>query len=493
MNTSDNTTSEESKATASLSESNALAQSNTNIPFWELTQYHQQLQEKYKDTQPADNVINPDTTDLITFNGYYALNTAPGAFFAIDTNMHMVSGATAPIYDVAFLLSLDGKTSARFAYTGTFDGTQLIQKDKDGFSIDLLLTHTDGSDETTALCAGFITLPHQAPAAVSGSTYNNPIPYSLYIGDYYVMPTPNSVQQKPVKVMRIKDQYQIFYDGGKNDGILQPVPSYTYNMNMYFFTFQQEDLTVQLIMGTASAKGFACNNMTADAKQNLTTRALQTVVAPDMAPMGLANINSNVLAQQSGYYQLPSIGPKAFLSIQAQYVNAIIADMYVVMISISMDGVTSKGYYFDDTMTFTDNTLSMPNQSVSLTFNREYDAAQGSLATITGSINAQVVNGFTYLNPVPLSVFGGVPMTNPQGTSLTVVSDNEVTYGGQNFTTDMVNILYVPLMYILAYPAENPTIVMSFGTNGLQGNACIITDNNAIYTVDAIPKSQTKP
>ncbi|HKC67081.1 MAG TPA: hypothetical protein VKG26_02545, partial [Bacteroidia bacterium] len=194
------------------------------------------------------------------------------------------------------------------------------------------------------------------------------------------------------------------------------------------------------------------------------------------------------------------------LSVQAQYLTiAGQLDLYVVMIGISMDGVTATGYTFDTTMTFdtTSNTLTIPatanpndpNLPLSITFNRNYTPANYGLVSITGIIGKTSVAGYTPLNPVPLSVFGGVTMTglkgsNAEGVSLTIVNDNEVIYNGTKIKTDMKSILYVPLMYILAYPSVNPTTVMSFGTDGLRGNTCIITDNNGIYVVYAIPSAQ---
>lgn len=77
-------------------------------------------------------------------------------------------------------------------------------------------------------------------------------------------------------------------------------------------------------------------------------------------------------------------------------------------------------------------------------------------------------------------------MSNAAGIKLTVVNDNEVVYAGTRITTTMNSILYVPLMYILAYPPTSTNTVISFGTDGLKGNTCIITDNNSVYVVSAI-------
>jgi hypothetical protein len=98
------------------------------------------------------------------------------------------------------------------------------------------------------------------------------------------------------------------------------------------------------------------------------------------------------------------------------------------------------------------------------------------------------MTGYTLFNPVPLSAFGGAVMKDPKGDSLTVVSDSEVIYFNSttNVSTTMNNIIYVPIMYILANPAVGPTTEMSFGTNGLNGNTCIVTDVSGVSVVSAI-------
>lgn len=465
------------------------------IPMGELANYHQQIEEKYKNLKSDEIKVDPDSKALMAFNGYYALNiiNAPGAFFTVDTNVLIKDESSNPIYDLALLVSMDGKTSTRIPFTGTFDGAHLIQASTvDGFGVDLTFAHTNGSDGTTASCSGTITLPNQSPVTVSGTTYNNPIPYSMYIGQYYetvplYLKQDGMKEETPLLVMQIKENYQISYDYGTSDGKLQPVKAYIYNLNMYFFSFLKGNQSSRLIMGTAAAGGFACNNMIVNKSTNklTSTRGLQTIPFPDLATFESGNISSCELAKYSGYYHIPSIAPRAFVSIQAQYVN-VIGEDYVVMIGISMDGVTSKGYYFDDTMSFTEKTLAMPDQLINITFNRTFNAEQGSLVSIVGTIGNSPVAGYTLFNPVPLSGFGGIPMTNAEGIKLTVVSDNELIYQGTKIKTTMKNILYVPIMYILAYPSSNPTTVMSFGTDGLKGNTCIVTDNNGVYVVYAI-------
>lgn len=464
-----------------------------SMPMNELSSYHQTMVEKYKDLDPNAIQVNPDASLLMTFNGFYALENAPGAFFAIDTNIYVNSTTNTQINDVALLVSLDGTTSFRFPFTGTFDGTLLKQKSNEpnGLDVELAFVRTDGSNGIIASCLGTIAMQSQPLVNVSGTTYNNPIPIALFTGNYCVK-LQDTKSILPVIVMQIIDT-KIRYDYGTNGANLQEVPSYCYNLNMYFFTFKKDTQSISLIMGTAAANGFACNNMVIDdTTKAVTTRSFLTILNTKQAPLVSPNLSSSTLAALSGYYQIPSEAqPNAFLSIQAQYVTLIgQLDAYVVMISVSTDGITSNGYYFEESnMSFVNNTLTMTlenNYNITLTFDRRYNPKNGSLVSVSGNIGTLAVSGSTLFNPVPLSVFGGAVMSNPAGMKLTVVNDNEVVYSGTRITTTMDSILYVPLMYILAYPPTNTNTVMSFGTDGLKGNTCIITDNNSVYVVNAI-------
>jgi len=464
----------------------------------ELANHHQHLLEEF--TAGKLKAASADATALMAFNGYYTLNQTTGAFFAIDTNV-VVSGKTS-VNHVDLLVSLDGKTSTRHKFTGTFDGTHLTQSDTT-INLNLTFTRTATTGGPTANLKGTISLgTSQALVNVAGNTYNNPIAMALYIGTYYD-------QLTGAKVMEIGANNNLHYATGSTLG-LQAITNYAYNLNMYYFSFTQVTpagaLKIALIMGTATANGFACNNMVVDAKGNTTSRSLLTILKPTIITPGSLNIlQAPALAAFSGYYQLTTGGKgNAFLSVQAQYVTlAGQIDVYVVMLGISMDGVTSTGYTFDDTMSFDGTTLTIPapannkdaNLPLSITFTRSYNAANYGLVSIAGNIGTAKVTGYTPLNPVPLSVFGGAVMTglkgsNAEGVSLTVVNDNEVIYAGTKIKTDMKSILYVPLMYILAYPSTAPTTVMSFGTDGLRGNTCIVTDNNGIYVVYAIPSAK---
>jgi len=157
------------------------------LPTNGLDNYYALLLEKAVNGTPDHE--NPDTPLLMPFNGYYALSST-GAFFAVDTNM-LISQSKKPVYDLCLLISLDGVTSARFPFTGTFDGTNLIQKSStaDEADIELTFTRTDAVYGTTASITGTITLPGKPAANVNGSTYNNPIPATLFAGDYSYIPT----------------------------------------------------------------------------------------------------------------------------------------------------------------------------------------------------------------------------------------------------------------------------------------------------------------
>lgn len=451
----------------------------------DLATYYQQLMNKYSEPHQVKIPTNPYTKKLMPFNGYYTLDNCPGAFFAVDTNMIVSASSPEPVYDLTFVISLDGKTAVRFPFTGTFDGVHLIQQTNiGGLGLHLTFTRNGKGYGCVADCSGDITLPgERSSVIVSGRTYNNPIPASLFIGDYYW-----KEDATPIKVMSIGKNNQLLYDYGSNNGVLKSVSTYVYNMNMYYFSFTDETNEVRLIMGTASVNGFACNNMTVS-ETKVNSRPLLTIPNATKPPIEFYDLGNCNLADFSGYYQTPTPGcPLAFVSIQAQYVTLLpdkSYDLYFIMISISLDGITSKGYYYNPlTMMFDGVTLNMPKQGIALKLTRGYNPVDGSLVSLTGTVNGAEVKGNTLFNPVPLSAFGGVPMTNDKGDILTINNDNSVTYNG----IKMDNIIYVPLMYILAYPADKPTTVMSFGTAGSHGNACIVTQ--AVSTVYAIPKGK---
>lgn len=455
-----------------------------HTPMSELASYHSKLIEKHQNIDLSPALPNAEELALMQFNGYYSLNLlSPGAFFAVDTNVVVTSGK-APVNDLALLISLDGKTSQRFALEGTFENNVLTQgmESGDGLYVKLTFFRSENGESTTATCSGTIRLPNQEEVQVSGMTYNNPIPVSLFTGNYFALKDPTH------PVVQIQSKGGLLYDDNSGSG-LQPVASYCYNMNMYFFSFDMAETneSVRLIMGSSLTGGLVCSCMAIDNdSKSVSSLSLQMITSPNEQPFGFPNLNSRALAKFSGYYQINS-SPGAFVCIQGQYVNAI-GDDYVVLIGVSLDGVISNGYYFEESkMSFENNVLSIPEHSITLTFKKEYNASTGSLASLNGNIGSKTITGETLFNPVPLSAFGGATMTDQNGLAMSIVSDNELIFSGKNFATTMTNILYVPVMYILAYPAENPTIVLSFGTDGLHGNTCIVTDNNSIQTVYAIP------
>lgn len=476
-----------------------------------LADYQLQLLEKYQDAsaRPAQPLTHED---LIAFNGYYTLDTAPGAFFAVDTNIIVVDGF--PIYDISLFVSLNGISSSQYSFTGSFKDNRLVQHSMryEGIDIDLLFTRTDGSDDHTATCAGKITVPDGNPVTVSGYTYNNPIPPAMYAGSYYTAPQGEAFQDNtaaqgasPHKapqhttppVMTIGDQFQVSYDYGDGRG-LQPVSSYVYNMNMYYFVFSPPTVhnhghaatgntTINLIMGTAAAKGFACNNMIVT-HTSTTIRSLYTI--PDANPPASTVYynDSSVLALAglSGYYPLPAISPLAFLAVQATYKTAGSGVRYQVAIVVSMDGRTSESCYFDPaTMSFANNelTVSTTDLNLQVTFKRAYDARRRSLVTATGSVQGHgPLTAYNLLNPVPLMAFGGRPLADAGSDCLVLESETKVTYNG----VEMDDFIYVPLMYILAWPTAKPKVEMSFGTSGLRGNTCIVMDGRALPVSTAI-------
>ncbi|HXU27042.1 MAG TPA: hypothetical protein VN698_07410, partial [Bacteroidia bacterium] len=148
----------------------------------EMATHHQHLLEEFA----AGKLKTPtgDATALMAFNGYYTLNATTGAFFAVDANVVVTAGKAVNTVDL--LVSLDGKTAKRFAFTGKFDGTKLTQSDA-GINVNVTFTRNATGGGATASLKGTVSMPgtSQALVNVAGSTYNNPIAMSLYMGTYY--------------------------------------------------------------------------------------------------------------------------------------------------------------------------------------------------------------------------------------------------------------------------------------------------------------------
>jgi hypothetical protein len=462
----------------------------TSSSIEDISKYHRELENSLQNVNPEEVQLTDDIKNLMDFNGYYTLNNANGAFFSIDTNMVIKKGAAQPIYDLSFIISLDGKNSRRYKFTGTFDGVILQQNSEAelGLNLDLTFTREDSNAGVTTSFSGSITLPSKSPTLVKGTTYNNPIKYDIYEGTYFHTIPANAkegIPEKTVKALTIENGYSILFDYETDNGKLVKVPSFIYNLNMYYFSFKKalknEEITYHLIMGTGSSKGLVAGNMTItklkEGKSIIGNRSLYTIPHPVSEKEGFPNLEGSELADFSGYYSIPSIDPHAFFSIQAEYTNIDSIEIYGVKVSYSFDGKTSTSVYFNEVgMTFKDNTLVIPSEKLSITLDRNYDKTNRSLVSISGEINSKPVTGYTLFNPVPLTAFKGVTMKGAKNgkdknSSLEIVNDNEIIFNG----TTVKSFIYVPLMYILAYPITSPEYVFSFGSDGRKGNSCIIT------------------
>jgi hypothetical protein len=457
----------------------------------EALDYYQQLLQTLSvpGVSPPNNTVQGKKAReaLMQWNGYYPLSgsgvdagsdsVATGAFFAIDANMVVTPALSEPYLDVTLILSLDGKQASRFAFSAEFDGNTLTQLTSNGTKFELSFVRNADTYGPVATCTGTITLPGCVAVNVTGYTYNNPIQAPLFAGKFYA----SAPASTPVEVLEISANYQLRYDFGTNNGALAPVPAYVYNLNMYYFLFPQQESYVHLIMGTSGNKGFACNDM-CDGGANPVRSLLTIPDAPTITPniFGAPDID---LVNFSGYYPLTYANgpdhctPAGFVSIQAQYSTLLPgfeADCYMVLISWSFDGVHSQGCYFDHKkMTYKDGELTIPEFGVKLALTRSYDQHTNALVKMEGVIGKTLVAGFTPFNPVPLVAFGGLPLTNASGDCLAIQTANSVIYNDQ----ENLSVIYVPLMYILAYPALFTDVVMSLGTDGTHGTACIVTTN----------------
>jgi hypothetical protein len=449
---------------------------------------HQSIFDQIRAIKPEELKTRNELNELIAFNGYYCLDPSIGAFFTVDANMYFSVGLQEPYYTADLIICLDGKKPFSIEFTGSFDGSRLMQQNEAIF-IDLSFFRTDGSDGTTARCTGSIGVEYLAPVKVSGCTYNNPIPNSLFMGTYYLMPPPETssgnTAQVVTKVLEIGDKNAVLYDFGSGDGVLKPVDSYIYNLNMYYFSFDSKEDS--LIMGTSATTGLACNNITRGSGY-VTSRPLQTILKTNTGKREDPNLASSALALYSGYYPLPFISPLAFFSVQAEYAILDSIPVYSVLISLSLDGISANGWYFNqEGMSFIDNRLVMIDQGIELKFERTYNAGQRSLVTVTGTVGTyKGITTYTLFNPVPLSAFKGAVMTNDTGETLAIVNDMKVIYN----TIEMTGFVYVPLMYVLANPWQNTTKVFSLGFSALNGTACIVLDvpTNKTSFVWGIPK-----
>lgn len=460
----------------------------------DLTKIHDQLREKYKNLPAEDLKTDAATASLMSFNGYYGLDTAPGAFFTVDTNMIVINNGT-PVFDISLIISIDGTSSSIFSFKdghGSFDGKTLKMNSEaitSGFpNLDLTFTRGDSDDLVTASISGTIALPNQTAKEVSGTTYNNIISMKMYEGLYYE----NILDVYEAPVMEIGPNYAMKYRKYELTAKLEPLDSYIYNMNMYFFSFYEGQNLIKLIMGTSPGGGLVCNNLIVTPEHKVSTRSLQTVTKTTKVTPKSMEYNTE-LAQLSGFYLISSsdselLSSGAFIAVEGLYTLTEKGETppYEVKIGVSLDGTTSKVYQFDNSMTFADNTLTIPatvagGESVVIKFKREYvassDGNYGSLVSISGTINGFAFTGSTPLNPVPLRAFKGASLSDSSTKPtevLKIVSDTEIIYKGLPYN----KFIYVPLMYILVFDApDNNTVVLSLGTDGGKGTACIVTNN----------------
>jgi hypothetical protein len=436
---------------------------------------------------------------LAAFNGYYALDGAPGAFFAIDANVHVVAQPYSQTLSIDLLFCLDGKTSYSVPFDGQFDGIRLTQQ-FGGLTLDLTFSRPACGFGPTARVSGGLVYQisewNRVTLPMSGTTYNNPIPMSLFAGDYY---QPGTNGAPPLAVAKISvdsgGQVAIAYDWGQGKGLLLPVAEFTYNCNMYYYTLADAShplgpTSPRLIMGTAVGQGFACNDI--DLAAVTLSRLLYTIPASTApTPPATSPPNAEDLAAFSGYYPLDAIAPGAFLSIGGQYLTGSGQIGYQVAIGYSFDGQSSTSFFFDSSMTFDPASGVLTTPDLTVTFTRGYDPATSTLASVTGVVGGQTAAGRTPFNPVPLSAFGPAQLTNTSGpTSVQVTSDTSVLFvdsGGTEYV--LTEFICVPLMYIVGSTVNGQELILSFGTDGPRGIACIVTLGTAVSSVWALPNA----
>ena len=424
----------------------------------------------------------PDAERLLAYNGYYSLDGAPGGFFAVDANIHVVNASGTITLSVNLLICLDGKTSTTIPFTGSFDGTRLVQR---AGQLEIALEFgrpTSGSGATASVSGAIIfhlAARRQVSISISGSTFNNPIPMHLFAGTYYLL---GAASKEPVASIARGpgDWVSIMYDWGTGSGILTQVTEFTYNCNMYYFILVDSEhplgqTSPKLIMGTAAGQGLACQNI--DFAVPSLTRDLRTIPCPNPINPSTSGFGAQDLASFSGYYALNSIASGAFLSIGGQYFcsSGSIAE-YQVQIAYSLDGINSTSYWYDNNMSFDPVTGTLLTADLSVAFTRAYDPDTGTLTSVSGTVAGHSASGQNYLNPVPLSAFGPAKMTAKAGPlSVQVESDTSVVYVDQTGkTTTLTNFIYVPLMYIVGTTLNSKEFILSLGTDGSKGLACIV-------------------
>ncbi len=466
------------------------------------------------------------TMDLIAFNGMYNLAGTPNGFLLIDAVMSKSAKNPEPQYAVTLDVSLNGTSSTSAKFTGSFDGERLRQTSPNGLKLDLTFTRRSHRLGAAATVKGQITLPGAQPVAVSGATFDNPIEADFWSDQTFYL-TPAAPGKTPTPAARIGKDGNLYYDNGRNNGKLSLVPEYTYNLDMYYFVFNDPDgAQTTFIMGTSGNQGFAMNNMVVKGSEPISTRNLTTIprgVAPStknwypdfhltQGPSSIQVGGDISLADFSAYYPIQiadhATNPKAFISIAGTTLSLIPGieqavpganpgSLYSALITISLDGVKSRSYYFDTSsnMSFDGRTLRMPRQKIELTFTREYDAKAGSVFSLDGSIEAKEISGKSPFNPVPITEFAAI-MTDVGGTNTLVISQTgEVSINGQVLS----NYEYVPSMYIVAGPVPGTTLIpqpvtlISLGHAGASGISAIVTTNYGLPTARTFNVYQIAP
>lgn len=480
----------------------------THSPLDGITQIHNQLRKQYSET--TNGITEPGTQSLKAYNGYYSLKgegTPAGSFFSVDTNMVITNGGD-PVYHISLIICLNGKKSQIFNFTGTSatfdDSTATLKWTQPKGSqvylpnINITFQRKNDGSGVSAIFTGSISLPGMPKFSGTGTTYNNIIPVTMYEGNYHDTKSTGS----PL-IMQIQPNYGLTYLDLLGNGNPTAVDSYIYNMNMYFFSFERknalnETYLMKLIMGTSSGGGMVCNDLTQYDKSGAVPipRNLQTILSTkNMAPE--LNEKSQELMQYAGFYRIKSttegaLTSGAFISVEGIYTVKSGGTEYKIEVGVSLDGVTSKVYTIDANMTFDGTTLTIPpfnfnTGELTIVFDRTYVANgnYGTLVNISGTIGDIPFTGSTPLNPVPLTAFGGVEMKSPDGTeSLSIESDSQITYQG----VPVNELLYVPVMYIVAFDAEAPgnVVMLSLGTDGGRGNTCIVTDSKAVHLMNVV-------
>ncbi|GAB5526603.1 MAG: hypothetical protein Roseis2KO_44750 [Roseivirga sp.] len=448
---------------------------------------------------------------LITFNGYYALNDT-GSFLSIDTNLmvnnsdpqnpkitpHLVlvyseNGTESVIYDLtganrAFSsVAWDATTNT---LTATGGGTITVNgKVIPVPTFSLTFSRKDGADFVTSSFTGYVENSGGAKTTLNGTTYNNPIPMDMYHGTYYM----SHGKGEAIMVIGTDNTLQYNYSGA-----LQQVDVFIYNLNMYVFSFPGlagKD-KISIIMGTSAKAGMVCNDLTTVvASKKAIPRNLQTVKQNTVVkPTGANNAQSELLAAYAGFYRFS--GSNGYLSLEGTYkTDSTGTKTYTVTIGVSLDGINSTFYTFDESMQIVQKegmmVLTIPNASadgdiLNLTFNRKYTPAYKSVASyygyvinVNGSVNGTMVSGGTLLNVVPLMGFSGSPLLVENKDqlglqkSVQIISDVCVEYFGQEYT----NLTVVPLMYIVAFHiSPTQAVLLSLGTDGGKGMCCLTTE-----------------